>query len=63
MSASFFDRPEVDMNDVLRERFSAGLGVVQILQDMTDEMLLLTIKNAVNLSGGKPFTVIPPVQS
>lgn len=54
---------EVDMDEVLRERFAAGQGVLQLLPDMTDQMLLLVVKQAVSLSDGKAFVVIPPSKS
>lgn len=54
---------EVDMDEVLRERFAAGQGVLQLSSDMTDEMILLSVKHAVSLSDGKAFVVIPPSKS
>ncbi len=54
--------PEVDIRDVMRQRFSAGQGVIQLQPDMTDELILLMIKQAISLSNGKAFTVIPPSQ-
>jgi hypothetical protein len=57
---AFGPHPEVDMRDVLRERFSIGQGVVQFQPGMTDEMMLSIIKQAISLSNGNAFTVIPP---
>lgn len=54
---------EVDLDAVLRERFSSGKGAIQLLPDMTDEMLLLTIKHAVSFSDGQAFVVVPPSKS
>jgi hypothetical protein len=54
--------PEVDMRDVLRDRFSAGQGFIQLQLGMTDEMMLFIIKQAISLGNGKVFTVIPPSQ-
>jgi hypothetical protein len=51
---------EVDISDVLRERFSTGQGVIQLQPGMTDEVMLFTIKQAISLSNGKAFTVIAP---
>jgi hypothetical protein len=53
---------EVDIRDVLRQRFSTGQGVIQLQPGMTDEMILSTIKQAISLSNGKAFTVIPPLK-
>jgi hypothetical protein len=52
---------EVDLSEVLQERFSTGQGVIQLQPGMTDEMMLFTIKRAISLSNGKAFTVIPPL--
>ena len=57
---AFGPHPEVDMRDVLRERFSTGQGVVQLQPGMTDETMLFIIKQAISLSNGNAFTVIPP---
>lgn len=54
------NRTELDMNEILKSKFSAGQGVLQILSNMTDDMLLGSIKHAIAISGGKSFTVIPP---
>lgn len=53
---------EVDIRDILRQRFSTGQGVIQLQPGMTDEMILFTIKQAISLSNGKAFTVIPPLE-
>ena len=50
---------EIDIDDVLREKFASGQGVIQLQPDMTDDMLLAIIKHGVSLSAGKPFLVIP----
>jgi hypothetical protein len=50
-------RPELDMQDVMRNRFEAGEGVVILSANMPDPALLLSIKQAASF--GKPFTVIP----
>ena len=55
------DTSEVAMDKVLEECFSSGEGVLQLLPNMTDEMLLLSIKKA--MSYGKGFVVIPPAKS
>lgn len=52
---------EVDMDAVLKERFEAGQGVIQLQTDMPDAAILLAIKQAATF--GKPFLVIPPVKS
>jgi hypothetical protein len=54
--------PEVDMRDVLRERFSTGQGFVQLGSGMTDKEMLVVIQLAISQSNGKAFTVIPPSQ-
>lgn len=54
------DSDDVDMDKVLRERFSSGRGVLQIMPEMTNEALLYGLKRAIALSGGKAFIVIPP---
>lgn len=51
---------EIDIDDVLREKFANGQGVIQLQPDMTDDMLLAIIKHAASLSTGKPFLVMPP---
>ena len=50
---------EIDIDDVLREKFASGQGVIQLQPDMTDDMLLAIIKHGVSLSAGKSFLVIP----
>jgi hypothetical protein len=52
--------PEVDMRDVLRERFSTGQGVIQLSSGMTDEEMLFIVKQAISLSSGRAFTITPP---
>jgi hypothetical protein len=52
--------PEVDLLDVLRERFSTGQGFIQLYSAMTDKDMLFVIKQAISLSSGKAFKVIPP---
>lgn len=52
---------EVNMNQFLNGKFSNGNGVLQLLPGMSDEMLLFSIKRAIDISEGQPFTVIPPV--
>jgi hypothetical protein len=54
--------PEVEIRDVMRQRFSTGQGVIQLQPGMTDEMILFMIKQAISVSNGKSFTVIPPSQ-
>jgi hypothetical protein len=53
-------RGELDMSEVLRERFSSGQGVVMLARDMSDEALLQAIKSAISFSGGMAFVVVPP---
>lgn len=58
----FFEgAPEVDMHDVLKERFEAGQGVVQLLPNMPDIATLSIIQYAAQF--GKPFMVIPSAKS
>lgn len=52
---------ELDMNTALKETFSTGQGILQILPEMSDETLLFSIKRAIALCDGKPFTVVPPL--
>jgi hypothetical protein len=52
--AKFF---EVDIDTVLKERFEAGQGVIQLTADMPDVAMLLAIKHAASF--GKPFMVVP----
>jgi hypothetical protein len=54
--------PEVNMRDVLRERFSTGQGFVQLSSGMTDKEMLVVIKLAISFSNGKAFTVIPQLK-
>lgn len=54
------EAPELDMFEVLRERFSSGQGVIRLARDMTDEALLQAIRSAISFSNGKAFVVIPP---
>ncbi len=52
------ERPVLDLDDVLREKFCKGEGIIYLQSDMPDEALVATIKYAASF--GKPFTVIPP---
>jgi len=54
--------PEIDMRDVVRDRFSAGQGHIQLNSGMTDKEMLVVIKLAISHSNGNAFTVIPPSQ-
>lgn len=58
MASEFF---EVDIDAVLKARFEAGEGVIQLQANMSDAALLLVIKQAAKF--GKPFLVIPPAKS
>ncbi|KVD92976.1 hypothetical protein WS63_08045 [Burkholderia stagnalis] len=49
--------PEVDMLQVVGEKFAAGRGVVCLQPGMTDAMIATAIKEAA--SHGMPFQVIP----
>ena len=51
---------EVDMKDVLAKRFSSGQGVVTLVKGMSNGEILAAIREAVDLSNGKAFVVIPP---
>lgn len=53
---------EVDADAVLRERFAAGEGVIQLLPEMDDKTIASIIKYAVSISNGKTFTVVPPAK-
>lgn len=50
---------ELDLNQVLHARFSAGLGVVTLSPSLTDAQILQLIKSACRWSQGKAFQVIP----
>lgn len=50
----------VAMKDLLAERFSSGQGVVSLSKGMSNGEILAAIQEAVALSNGKAFTVIPP---
>lgn len=50
---------EVDMDAVLREKFAAGEGVLQLTTGIEDDSLLSLIKYAVAASNGQSFTVVP----
>lgn len=50
----------VDMKGVLAERFSSGQGVVALVRGMSNGEILSAIQEAVALSNGNAFTVIPP---
>lgn len=54
--------PEVDIRDVLRDRFSTGQGLIQLSSSMADKEMLVVVKLAISHSNGKTFTVIPPSQ-
>lgn len=54
-----FEFAERDMDAVMQEKFANGQGVIQLLPDMNDAVLLAAIKYAVSVSNGKPFLVMP----
>lgn len=54
------DYTEVDLLDVLRPKFSEGKGVITLQSGMTNGQIAFTIRQAVSLSSGRAFTVIPP---
>lgn len=54
-------QPMQDQNDVLREKFSKGEGIICLQSNMSDAALVATIKHAASF--GKPFTVVPPGES
>lgn len=62
-SKTFGQYFEVDINDVLRERFPTGQGVIQLQPGLTDEMMRFIIKHAISISNRKAFAVIPPSRS
>lgn len=51
---------EIDLKELLEQRFAEGHGVVTLPASMLDEQILALIKNACTLSKGKAFQVIPP---
>ena len=48
---------------ILNEKFSTGKGRIILQPNMSDELLLLSIKDAVRMSKGKPFLVVPSESS
>lgn len=52
------NRPVLDMETVIRDKFAAGEGVVCLPADMDDTAVLAAIKAAA--AYGVPFQVIPP---
>ena len=51
------NRPELDMKAIVDARFSAGEGTLIFGPETSNEVILLSIKQAIGM--GKPFTVIP----
>lgn len=51
------ERHVLDLNEVLREKFAKGEGVICLQSNMSDTALASTIKYAASF--GKPFTVVP----
>lgn len=47
-----------NLNEELEAIFSQGKGVLLLQKNMPDNLLLMMIKNAVQLSKGKPFLII-----
>ncbi len=54
------DYDEIDLNQVMQERFSAGLGVLTLSPSHTDAQILQLIKSACRWSQGAAFQVVPP---
>jgi hypothetical protein len=48
----------MDLNDVLEPIFKEGVGVLTITGNMPDAAILLSIRDAVRMADGKPFTVL-----
>jgi len=51
---------DINLNELMIERFSAGEGVVTLSRSMTDEQILKLVKLACTWSQGKAFQVVPP---
>jgi len=49
---------DVDLLDVVNERFSAGEGVLLLNLDMPDELISLSVKQALAASKGRSFRVV-----
>lgn len=49
---------ELDLSDVIDEKFSKGEGVLMLDANMPDDFLLLAVKNALKASQGKSFMVV-----
>lgn len=49
---------DVDLKDVINEKFSKGEGVLMLDTNMPDDFLLLAVKQALKASQGKSFTVV-----
>lgn len=60
---SFAHLFESGIDAELQQEFASGQGVVELHPEMTDAMLLTVVKFAIANSGGKPFLVVPAVQS
>ncbi|WP_434598632.1 hypothetical protein M1D58_27500 (plasmid) [Pseudomonas sp. R4-76] len=50
---------DLNLNQVLQERFSAGQGVVTLSPSLTDAQILQLIKSACRWSQGAAFQVVP----
>jgi len=51
---------DINLNELMIERFSAGEVVVTLSRSMTDEQILKLVKLACTWSQGKAFQVVPP---
>lgn len=51
---------DINLNELMKERFSAGEGVVTLSPSMTDEQILKLVKLACTWSQGKSFQIVPP---
>jgi hypothetical protein len=52
---------DIDLAEVLGASFAEGKGVLQLSARMSDETMLLLIKQACGWSKGQAFVVIPPM--
>lgn len=50
---------EIEMDQVLQQRFASGRGVLQLGPSTPDALMLAMIRSALLASNGKPFTIVP----
>lgn len=51
---------DINLHELMKERFTAGEGVVTLSPSMTDDQILKLLKLACTWSQGKAFKIVPP---